>query len=613
MSIDFVADLVAQTRSRVETYYARLPMDPTEVARTRASLFNDNNRDIYWYYPMLFLPKSFVNDPNVAEINCIARLAFESLVIEDHVRDTELSVIQAEFLSELGHHIQSEYLSRLNPYLQACPGLARQLTECIATQRSPCTPHETPIDTYLQECASKSAASEFIVDLLSTRYFEKEDAIQLKSILRRHHTLMQVHDDLSDFNEDFEQKQSHSIMTELKVGRTRSEAKGLFFSFIYRFGLPRLKQLMDENIWAVKRFPQLLLLKDAVAVQKRRLDQLDTTLTQFYEQKKTLDSVRDLNSIPRAVHFLECAQTDGHWMDFHTTAGESNVWVTAYVTALLQNSFETSAIVSAGKAFLSASRTPQGWGYHPDVPADADSTAWCLIALSDSLAPETAKTLLSPFECKGGYSTYSDAESIARYIGYAPDDVSGWRSAHPCVTAICALAQWSTETTHTDAHLIAVLERNIGKSARPYWYGETYYALHWSLHALQKLGRAPSADWIHVYNQTSKSLMDGLLQDVNGRTCVFSTCLALRTARILESMLNISPKAYPVVDEILTLQLPDGSWVGSTPLLVPHPNEKMPQQIAHWPVRGRGVGTLRYDHRRIFTTATVLYTLSSEG
>ena len=60
------------------------------------------------------------------------------------------------------------------------------------------------------------------------------------------------------------------------------------------------------------------------------------------------------------------------------------------------------------------------------------------------------------------------------------------------------------------------------------------------------------------------------------------------------------------VDALVRTQLPDGSWPASARLRIPLTDCLEPDAVRSWELGGRIQGSLTVDHRRIFTTASVL-------
>src|SRR5580765_1645400 len=86
----------------------------------------------------------------------------------------------------------------------------------------------------------------------------------------------------------------------------------------------------------------------------------------------------------RGVRFLLARQgADGLWRDFHTPAADATEWPTGYVgAALARAGVDEGALDRAAEALLARQNRDGGWGYHEDVPTDADSTACVLLLLA---------------------------------------------------------------------------------------------------------------------------------------------------------------------------------------------------------------------------------------
>jgi hypothetical protein len=131
--------------------------------------------------------------------------------------------------------------------------------------------------------------------------------------------------------------------------------------------------------------------------------------------KPTTDAKAIRRAIERGLTFLTSFCCDRHWEDFSLPVGSSDAWVTAYVLAKLAElprNLRDFGIESGRAAldWLAASRTANGgWGYHRDVPDDADSTAWAILALRawHRPVPHVALDFLeSCVSDEGGVATY---------------------------------------------------------------------------------------------------------------------------------------------------------------------------------------------------------------
>lgn len=119
-------------------------------------------------------------------------------------------------------------------------------------------------------------------------------------------------------------------------------------------------------------------------------------------------------------------EEDGAWRDFDMPPGLSDAWVTAYVLAALGEVENQSTLDNAIAFLAQAARKNGGWGYNYRTPADADSTAWVLLAAADQLPAQYVErgiSFLLSHQCDdGGFTTYRGPVSDL------------WSTSHPDVT-----------------------------------------------------------------------------------------------------------------------------------------------------------------------------------
>lgn len=88
------------------------------------------------------------------------------------------------------------------------------------------------------------------------------------------------------------------------------------------------------------------------------------------------------DAIRRALDRLSAVAGEDGWRDFRTLAGESGVWVSAFVVARIAPVAGRRAAVTRARRAIAAAQHPDGgWSFGGAVPPDADSTAWALQAL----------------------------------------------------------------------------------------------------------------------------------------------------------------------------------------------------------------------------------------
>jgi hypothetical protein len=336
-----------------------------------------------------------------------------------------------------------------------------------------------------------------------------------------------------------------------------------------------------------------------------------------------------------ALDFLLAAQDDaGAWKDFLLPAGNSNVWVTAFVGDVLAMMPEEQAGRAARRAwqFLETVTTADGgWSYNPRVPGDADSTLLGL-RFAESINMETADAARSADEFlkrhirSGGLTTYASADPVRCYIGLPPlVPFNGWIQPHVCVTAAGAnladyreqFVDYLLQQQAEDGHWAA------------YWWFDDEYATAEAVAALAGKHRTAAdcdpevAASIERAVQWARVQSEALNSAESHFTLVFALAHALRILARSGSPATIQQQLYAGVRRLVTLQNESGGWPSSARLRVPRPDAIVPDAAARWtmwagmpavPVSLQSVlqhtfNNYSPDHFGIYTTATVLRAL----
>jgi hypothetical protein len=320
-------------------------------------------------------------------------------------------------------------------------------------------------------------------------------------------------------------------------------------------------------------------------------------------------SAEDIELARRSARqFLLAAQApDGSWKDFLLPAGNSNVWVTAFVGEVLADA-EQDAARRAWRFLEQTAKDGGGWSYNASVPGDADSTLWALrlAAKLGVLDTEPAREALAFLDRHlredGGVTTYASAAPIRAYIGLPPIvPFTGWTSSHVCVTAAAANLDAYRERLrpYLDGH------RRDDGSWPAYWWFDDEYA---TAEAVAALGAGErSVQWA--------------VSRIDTATNPFALAHGLRiAARGGEASHDAALRGAA---KLVAMQKPDGAWPTSARLRVPRPDAVTPDPNAEWTMwAGLPAGpisiesVLRYtfnnyspDHYALYTTATALRAL----
>ena len=158
---------------------------------------------------------------------------------------------------------------------------------------------------------------------------------------------------------------------------------------------------------------------------------------------------RSATALVRGIRFLlQHQERDGLWRDFETPAGVASTWPTAFIAVALRSAVTgREAADRAAGALAAAQHDDGGWGYHEQVPSDADSTAWAMLLLAATGGHDAAHRRAGRFLIEhqhrrsGGIATYSRADAVRRFMGVGwwwP--FWGWCRPHTEITAVAGRA-----------------------------------------------------------------------------------------------------------------------------------------------------------------------------
>ncbi|HLY98547.1 MAG TPA: prenyltransferase/squalene oxidase repeat-containing protein [Candidatus Angelobacter sp.] len=249
-------------------------------------------------------------------------------------------------------------------------------------------------------------------------------------------------------------------------------------------------------------------------------------------------------AISAGLDFVFSAQRGGCWSDFHQEHGKSDVWVTAYVLARLGEMpayFLSDAMrlqVRMALDWLTSSQVPgSGWGYDSGAEADAETTAWVIMALRrhGCPVPEEALAFLERCVCEDGGTAFTPDSFRAGVC---------WNLRTAEVTALAANALQNLAPSTTEYLKSWLLENK-----RPDSCGSLTSPLA-VCSAILDLGR----------NTAPRTLSDRLREVL---VC-YSTEEAFDCALLLRSLLALRlQRAWWVAVSLRRMQQADGSWPAS--------------------------------------------------
>jgi hypothetical protein len=321
------------------------------------------------------------------------------------------------------------------------------------------------------------------------------------------------------------------------------------------------------------------------------------------------------------VAFLCSRQrVDGLWADFETLAGASTDWVTGYVGAALAAAGESnSGLTLASRTLRERQQADGGWGYHAEVPSDADSTAYALRFLLPFDRDGDHRAALHCLRRHrkgpaGGVATYAAPGPIRRYMGL--DDgfaIDGWCQPHTEVTAAAGLAfaiaggSWAADAQAAWRYLRA--RQGPAGSWRSYWWVDDLYPTAQAV-ALARAA-APGDDGRKAAARAAawaaaRQASDGSWASQADGASAFVTALGVV---VLTSARGFAASAARGVAALVGQQQADGGWASSPILRIPPPHVVEPDDVGHWREDALGTGVVISDRGRLYTTATALNAL----
>lgn len=313
--------------------------------------------------------------------------------------------------------------------------------------------------------------------------------------------------------------------------------------------------------------------------------------------------------------FLSSQAKDNLWTDFLTSAGESTLWVTSYISFMLceakidfpniQNIYQElqKKILSLGS-------------FNENMIQDGDSTNFYIgfsLLQSNKIDKKTFEGWYTYQMGDGGWTTYNNVENLKNRLEL-PDnvDVSGWIQSHVCVSAAAAL-MLSYREHSLDDRLDATIKyllasQTIEGAWKSYWWTSDVYATSFSLQVLARINRSEyyhqicsGCQWLRGQQQN-----DGSWDDMKShQSSVFYTALAIKALMICDFDMHEKEIAKGI-EWLLQQEMSDGSWQSQRILRIPATNVVNPEVVKEWRRSSFGVNTLVDDHRRVFTVATVL-------
>jgi hypothetical protein len=500
--------------------------------------------------------------------------------------------------------------------------------------------------TFEEIAAGKSAVSRAAVLALCTLSGRDEVQEELERMLIRYHQGLQILDDVDDFRSDVQSGQPTWAIARVDAylekhgddpAAVGSERKYRYFfvSGIASSLLQEAKTYFQEAITLAQK-------RDLHDIEQRFEEKLHRCKRHGWEIDRLIEKTKmkvQLESAParppsevdagitdkavqKGMGFLGKMQADdGGWSDFLTSAGAGTQWVSSYVGYQLAEADIAPELTSC----LRSGRTSDDTigAYNETMIQDGDSMAFWIGFLYEKTGsvPEAAIEKWSQYcDDRGGWRTYLEGGALRKRLNLpSTQPVDGWLTPKPCVTA--AAAAILTNMPRVEISVEQSIHRLLNlQEQKPcwgsYWWTSPIYSTSFSLRALSTYGSitgSPSDSIECSIAQASRWLRD--LQHEDGSWTVRGHSSPLYTALAVKALVEAAPQATASIRKgvnwLLRSQRADGSWPTHRVLRIPATHVTDPSSVKNWRKSSFGTNVLVDDHRRVFTTATAVNSLST--
>ncbi len=294
--------------------------------------------------------------------------------------------------------------------------------------------------------------------------------------------------------------------------------------------------------------------------------------------------------------------------------------MSGFVAAHLRPISDAPIDLESTYAAILAEQYPDGgWGYGGAVPADADSTAWCVAALAGEQgageAVASGRLALADHRRDDGYATFRPDSGIDEFIGAtSAEAVSGWTAPHVDVTAAVVLAGVPDPADDEDAEDVLAALAGAQKGSGfvdSYWWRGPLYGTALVLRALHGRQRrlTDEQEGVMYRGLTRVQLPEGgFALAARPEPDPFTTALGLEALARLRH-LDGARSADRAAAALLAAQRPEGSWQGDFVLRIPAPDVRDPRLVDEWSLGTGGGNSLVPDTDGIFATTLACHAL----
>jgi len=596
--------------------------------------FIDENPIFYIYYPKLFSSAFQELESTQIDQLCIAGyLYYQSTLFLDSVIDEgnkkglfNALVCQEEATKIMTHlfGLDSSYWGlwdkRRNEYLRAIH-IEKEFLK---------TSNKISIEQYAGLADFKASFGKAAIDSIFKLSAGTDEYAYTKMINSHKYFSLafQINDDVLDFKEDFEKGQFNwavysiynssskvSVIELNKLFYIRGAAKSLFEKAIEYLDMA-INEVRDISvpIWVL----ELEKLKNKFCFSIIEIDNYLELLNSEIKLSKKFVINNSINlSVESAIKFMRNSQNDdGSWREYINQGGISDTWSTAFIVSKLSGknlNVQLEDNIKNAMNFLQNSKKEELWGYNQNWINDADTTNFVLLAFHYNLINIDDSILekwISFYRKGQGFSTYIDSDNLLNSLGDKNiTNVNSWTSGHQCVSAVSFYyLTVSKNFTSVHSNLDELFnEYLLRDDIKAYWWTSKIYTFYYLIKSYDLLENSKNVNLI--LSETAKIQNDdGSFSDKYGPN-FFLTGKAIK-------ILLVRPKEYNYqiekgINFLLTHQYLDGSWQNSNCLQIPDP--ELIDETEIYPVNTHGTSVRAKEFNRLFTTVSILETLSHYG
>lgn len=608
--------------------------------------FINNNPVYYTYYPYLFNSVFKLADKKVLDVLTIAGfLYYKAVILVDEIFDNQspkesfFSYLISDICKEESIKLLSSLFPNEHQFWKSWNSRKFQYVKAFEIDQK-----SHAIDSYeaFEKLADyKSAFGKVAIDALY-HLSEINDIVLYTDLLNSHkffYTAFQITDDVSDLQEDIENKQFNIAHFELKQETEEEE----------EFKNKTIKDLKNDlylNGTAVKLYSKALLYlekaKKTIApydlpewkfeiqklyneIVKNQLNMSGFVTVFRTQQQLSNQKLKDQKSpeetIENGIKFIQNSQNKekGNWIDYFNDSGISDVWTTGFLLSQEQNNVNYKIDTTKAIAFLKQNTAKDNiWGYNSKWVSDADSTTFVLRALLKNnikISEEQLNKWYSFQNEDGGFSTYNSKQEVIVSLNFPADsNVKGWLNSHFCVSAaaylfLCEAAIKNNVFFNLRNYLELIIQQK--ETLKSYWWTDDIYALNLLLKGAFLTEDTNIIKLVtNSLEEFTKSVSFHKLKE--DKNC-FYLGLLLESLTINESISNQYTKVInEIVEILLKEQLTDGSWLENTAMRIPHPAIiDASNSTINWRISDSGTNIIVKDFHRLFTTSACISGLSN--